>query len=80
MAELKNVNLKFQSTIESKVGLSVNEIINKSYDDIITAIEKKYNKKLTLDNNVEDLNYRGSMLLAEGLIDYDIDKEFNSIF
>ncbi|MBQ2882884.1 MAG: hypothetical protein IJE43_03790 [Alphaproteobacteria bacterium] len=80
MAELKNVNLKFQSTIESKVGLSVNEIINQSYDDIITAIEKKYNKKLTLDNNVEDLNYRGSMLLAEGLIDYDIDKEFNSIF
>lgn len=80
MTELKNVNLKFQSTIESKVGLSVNEIINQSYDDIITAIEKKYNKKLTLDNNVEDLNYRGSMLLAEGLIDYDIDKEFNSIF
>ena len=80
MAELKNVNLKFQSTIESKVGLSVNEIINQSYDDIITAIEKKYNKKLTLDNNVGDLNYRGSMLLAEGLIDYDIDKEFNSIF
>lgn len=80
MAELKNVNLKFQSTIESKVGLSVNEIINQSYDDIITAIEKKYNKKLTLDNNVEDLNYRGSMLLAEGLIDYDIDTEFNSIF
>ena len=80
MAELKNVNLKFQSTIESKVGLSINEIINQSYDDIITAIEKKYNKKLTLDNNVEDLNYRGSMLLAEGLIDYDIDKEFNSIF
>ena len=79
MSELNTVNLEFNSIIEQSVGLSYKDIVEKDYDEIQIAIERKLQKSLQLDRDGE-INYRGNMLLSMNLIDIDIDSEYNSTF
>lgn len=72
-------NRDFEAVIEANVGLSVAEIMAKDSDEIQRHIENQKQCMLVLDDNNET-DYRGSMLLAIGEIDYDIDEEFDRTF
>lgn len=69
----------FNAVIEANVGLSVAEIKNMSSDEIQRHIEKNRQCTLVLDD-CNETDYRGSMLLALGEIDYNINDEFDRTF
>ncbi|MDE7378551.1 MAG: hypothetical protein K2N13_06265 [Paraprevotella sp.] len=71
----------FDSLIEETVGLSVDDIRSQSFDEIHRQIEKKENSLLELGQSESNLvYYRGSMLLASGRINYDVESEFEKTF
>lgn len=71
----------FDSLIEETVGLSIDAIKSKSSDEIQHHIEEKEHIQLNLDkSNSSPIYYRGSMALATGRINYDVDREYMNVF
>lgn len=73
-------NTQFNDLIESKVGMSIEEIRRQPYDSVVRHIERSASRPLTLSDSKPTLSYRGNMLLAVGKIVRDIDGLFNRTF
>lgn len=72
--------LEFDKLIESKVGMTMDEIRSQSSDKIVRHIEKLATRKLDIGAPARNLSYRGNMLLALGKITKNIDGLFDSTF
>ena len=72
--------MEFNNLIESKVGLSIDEIKSSTSDNIVRHIENITDRKLGTAYSTPGLSYRGNMLLATGKIIRDIDRLFNQTF
>lgn len=77
----KNAKDIFDRLIEETVGLSMHSIKSKSSDEIHHHIEEKEHIKLTLgESHTDAIYYRGSMALATGRINYNVDDEYMKVF
>lgn len=72
--------LEFDKLIESKVGMTMDEIRSQSSDKIVRHIEKLATRKLDIGAPARNLSYRGNMLLALGKITKNIDGLFDATF
>lgn len=79
MLENEVVNSEYNSIIERNVSLSIDEIIKQSFSETQCYIENRIQKKFALEKDNE-IDYRGSILLAFGLINYNLDSNFDRIF
>ena len=79
MANYEVVNVEYNSIIEKKVGLPLYKIMEQSCSENQASIENRIHQNLTLGKD-DEMDYRGSMLLAWGLIDYNLDCEYDKMF
>lgn len=71
---------QFNDLIESKVGMSIDQIRHSSSESMARHIEKSSGSPLMLGDSNRTLTYRGNMLLAIGKVVKDIDALFNRKF
>ena len=69
----------FEAVIEANVGLTMQQIMVMDMNEIHRHIEKQKQCTLVYDDEPA-LDFRGNVLLANGLIDYDINAEFDKTF
>ena len=72
--------LEFDKLIESKVGMTMDEIRSQSSDKIVRHIEKLVSRQFEVGKPVRNLSYRGNMLLALGTITRNVDGLFDTTF
>ncbi len=78
--DVMTTTTKFNNLIESKVGMSIDEIKSRSSDTVACHINNLTGRVRKIGNLKVDLSYRGNMLLAIGKIANNIDGLFDRTF